>query len=103
MNVVRIPLNEDCWLGINGVNPAYGGYNYQKAIGDFVQIILNHGMYVILDLHWTAAGGTLATKQDPMPNKDHSITFWQDCARYFMNKPNVLFDVFNEPFPERFS
>jgi hypothetical protein len=36
MNVVRIPLNEDCWLGINGVNPAYGGYNYQKAIGDFV-------------------------------------------------------------------
>src|SRR5512135_1033181 len=25
INVVRIPLNEDCWLGINGVRARYGG------------------------------------------------------------------------------
>src|SRR5438445_9334993 len=31
-NAVRVPLNEDCWLGINGVNPAYGGANYIAAI-----------------------------------------------------------------------
>ncbi len=24
MNFVRVPLNEDCWLGINGVKRAYG-------------------------------------------------------------------------------
>jgi len=24
-NAVRVPLNEDCWLAINGVNPAYAG------------------------------------------------------------------------------
>src|SRR5262245_16166535 len=23
VNAVRVPLNEDCWLGINGVNPSY--------------------------------------------------------------------------------
>src|SRR2546426_9476568 len=33
---VRVPLNEDCWLGINGVNQAYGGRNYRKAIRDYV-------------------------------------------------------------------
>jgi hypothetical protein len=31
-NAVRVPLNEDCWLGINGVNPSYGGATYQAAI-----------------------------------------------------------------------
>jgi endoglucanase len=25
VNIVRIPLNEDCWLGINGSPPAYSG------------------------------------------------------------------------------
>ena len=25
INAVRVPLNEDCWLGINGVKPQYGG------------------------------------------------------------------------------
>src|SRR4029078_1855395 len=30
-NIVRIPLNEQCWLGINGVKPAYGGASYRAA------------------------------------------------------------------------
>ena len=34
-----------------------------------------------------------------MPNKDHSIAFWESCAAYFKNKPNVIFDIFNEPYP----
>jgi len=28
-NAVRIPLNEDCWLAINGVSASYGGANYR--------------------------------------------------------------------------
>src|SRR5437899_438559 len=31
-NAVRIPLNEDCWLNINGSPPAYSGAAYQNAI-----------------------------------------------------------------------
>src|SRR5258706_12157021 len=34
INAVRIPLNEDCWLAINGVNPAYSGVTYQKTVFD---------------------------------------------------------------------
>src|SRR5947208_2465706 len=30
-NAVRVPLNEACWLGINGVNPRWGGTNYRDA------------------------------------------------------------------------
>ncbi len=54
--VVRIPLNQDCWLNINGVNPQYGGENYINAIYDFVVRLNNHGINAILDLHWTAPG-----------------------------------------------
>ena len=32
VNFVRILLNEDCWLGINGVKSAYRGQNYRGAI-----------------------------------------------------------------------
>src|SRR5436305_5983091 len=31
-NAVRVPLNEDCWLGINGAPAAYSGATYQQAI-----------------------------------------------------------------------
>src|SRR5256885_3882454 len=30
-NVVRLPLNETCWLGINGVTPAYAGAKDRKS------------------------------------------------------------------------
>ena len=54
VNAVRVPLNEDCWLGINGVNAAYAGANYQNAIRTYVNRLLSHGLAVILDLHWGA-------------------------------------------------
>ena len=58
INAVRVPLNEDCWLGINGVAAAYGGANYQNAIATWVNLLTQNGMVVILDLHWTAPGTT---------------------------------------------
>ena len=98
VNVVRVPLNEDCWLGINGVNPAYGGLNYQKAIEAEVAAINQAGMYAILDLHWTSPGPYAAMTQQPMADTDHSIAFWQSVASTFKANPAVIFDLFNEPF-----
>jgi hypothetical protein len=97
-NVVRIPLNEDCWLGINGA--AYNATIYQNTIKDFVdRIIATQGMHVILDLHWTADGSTLATQQDPMPDLSHSTEFWGQVASKFKYNQNIIFELFNEPFP----
>ncbi len=99
-NTVRVPLNEDCWLAINGVSAQTSGATYKKAISDFVDRILAHGMYAIVELHWTAPGTTLATQQVAMPDKDHAIAFWSDVAATFKDRGNVVFELFNEPFPD---
>jgi len=99
INAVRIPLNEDCWLGINGVAPAVSGTAYQTAVANFVNLFLQNDVYVILDLHWTNAGTAKATGQVAMPNTDHSITFWKSVASYFKGNNSIIFDLFNEPFP----
>ncbi|HXW97473.1 MAG TPA: glycoside hydrolase family 5 protein [Gemmatimonadales bacterium] len=99
-NAVRVPLNESCWLGINGVAPAYAGDNYRQAISDFVTLLNKAGLYVILDLHWSAADTQKALGQAPMPNRDHSPEFWREVASAFKGNDRVLFDLFNEPFPD---
>jgi len=98
-NAVRVPLNEDCWLGINlpSSNP-YQGAAYQQAIVNFVQALNNAGMYVILDLHWSAPGTTVASSQQPMADADHSPAFWSSVATTFKNFPAVVFDLYNEPY-----
>ncbi|MGH9055094.1 MAG: glycoside hydrolase family 5 protein [Acidimicrobiales bacterium] len=99
-NVVRVPLNEDCWLGINGVSTSYGGVSYQQAIENYVMLLNQYGMYAILDLQWGAPGTTPATGQEPMPDQDHSPAFWASVAEAFKGNPSVLFDLFNEPYPD---
>jgi hypothetical protein len=97
INAVRIPLNEDCWLDINGVNPAYAGASYQSAIQSYVNLLHQYKLYAILDLHWNAPGTTKATGQQVMPDADHSPAFWTSVASFFKADPAVLFDLYNEP------
>src|SRR5206468_62890 len=80
MNGVNIGLNEDCWLGINGVPSAYGGTNYQNAIVHYVQTIEANGMYPVISLFWEAPGTQQATDQIAMPDADHATAFWQSVA-----------------------
>jgi hypothetical protein len=97
VNAVRIPLNEDCWLGINGVNPASSGAVYVQAILDYVGRLNQAGLLAVLDLHWSAPGTVLATGQQPMADADHSPEFWYSVATAFRKVPGVVFDLFNEP------
>jgi endoglucanase len=97
INAVRLPLNEDCWLGINNSPAAYSGPNYRAAVARYVSTLNAQGVYVILDLHWSAPGGTLATGQNNMADKDHSPAFWSSVATTFRDNAMVLFDLYNEP------
>ncbi len=97
INAVRIPLNEDCWLGINGVNPAYSGVNYRNAIRTYVKNLNSQGIVAILDLHWNAPGTELATGQQYMADATHSVWFWSWVAKEFHKVPGVIFDLYNEP------
>jgi hypothetical protein len=99
-NAVRLPLNEDCWLGINGVKAAYGGTNYRAAVRQYVDLLNGQGFYVVLDLHWSAPGSSPATGQNPMPDNDHTPAFWRGVASTFKSHQAVLFDLFNEPYPD---
>ncbi len=96
-NTVRVPLNEDCWLGINGAPGQYSGSNYQNAIVQFVSLLRKNGLYVILDLHWNAGGGNEAWSQQEMADADHSPTFWGSVAGAFKSDLGVVFDLYNEP------
>jgi hypothetical protein len=98
INAVRVPLNADCWLGINGVPAAYSGTNYQNAIQTWVNLITSNKMVAIVDLHWTAPGSYLANAQTPMADADHAPTFWSQVAKMFASNGSVIFDLFNEPY-----
>jgi hypothetical protein len=96
VNAVRVPLNEDCWLGINGVE--IGGSAYQSVIVKLVNDLQAAGFYVILDLHWSAPGSQIALSQNPAPDEDHSPAFWSSVATTFGSDGRVLFDLYNEPY-----
>ncbi|MDP9374979.1 MAG: glycoside hydrolase family 5 protein, partial [Chloroflexota bacterium] len=100
INAVRVPLNEQCWLGINGVKPEYGAANYQAAIRVWVNALNAAGLAVILDLHWAAPASQRATEQAPMPNRDHSVEFWRQVAAAYKDNGSVVFDLYNEPIPD---
>jgi endoglucanase len=97
INSVRIPLNEQCWLGINGVDARYGGANYRNAIMDFVSLLHAHGIYAELSLMWAAPGGLDATYQPEAPNADHSPALWASLAAAFKDDPDVILAPWGEP------
>jgi hypothetical protein len=98
VNAVRLGLNEDCWLGING-EPVNGltAAQYQANIESYVAHLHTRGLYAILELHWSAPGTAKATSQEVLPDADHSPAFWSSVAAAFAGTPATIFDVFNEP------
>jgi endoglucanase len=98
IDAVRVPLNADCWLAINGAPAAYSGAAYQAAISTWVNLITSNGMVAIVDLHWTAPGTYLANAQTPMADADHAPMFWSQVAKMFASNGSVIFDLFNEPY-----
>jgi hypothetical protein len=103
-NIVRIPLNEDSWLGLTctdtggAVHNADPGGNYKQFVANLVQQANTAGIYVILDLHWAAPGNSCPMLQSQMADSDHSLAFWTSIANTYKNNPAVMFELFNEPF-----
>jgi hypothetical protein len=102
INAVRLPLNEDCWLDVNtgGIDRQYVGAAYRAAVADYVSRLTAAGIAVIVDLHWAAPGTLKADQQYPMANRDHSVAFWTSVADTFKSNSAVIFDLFNEPYPD---
>ena len=101
INAVRVPLNEDCWLWLNGAQSSPdAGTPYQQAIIDYVNLLNSKGLIAILDLHWSAPGTTTAFSQQAMPDADHANDFWWSVASTFGSYSGVIFNLYNEPHPD---
>jgi endoglucanase len=111
---VRVPLNEACWNAESYVNSADAGATYINAIKSYVSLLNSNGIVAILDLHWTdgtytgpgagsctSANEAEAACQKPMPDAAESVPFWTSVANTFKGNDAVIFDLFNEPFPEQ--
>jgi endoglucanase len=96
VNGVRLPLNEQCWLGINGVKPEYAGPRYREAIVRYVDLLNRYGIYVELSLMWAAPGAYQATYQSGGPDADHAPAFWASLAKTFRHNANVILAPWGE-------
>ncbi|HSO98386.1 MAG TPA: cellulase family glycosylhydrolase [Solirubrobacteraceae bacterium] len=96
VNVVRIPLNEDCWLGINGIKRPYSGPNYRRAIISYVGLLHRYGMYAELSLMWGAPRNLRAGYQPPAPDESHSPAMWASMAATFRNDDAVILAPWGE-------
>ena len=114
VNAVRVPLNEACWNAESYVNSADAGANYINAIKSYVSLLNSNGIVAILDLHWTdgtytgpgqgsctSSNQAEAFCQKPMPDAAQAVPFWTSVANTFKGNDAVIFDLFNEPFPEQ--
>ncbi|HVY22949.1 MAG TPA: cellulase family glycosylhydrolase [Steroidobacteraceae bacterium] len=122
VNVIRIPLNEISYLGLKCVWPFTGpvfrkagnihdadpGHNYKKRLKEIVDRATAENLYVILDLHATApddysnAANGISTQcafeLNPLPDQDHAPEFWKELASTYKDYPNVMFELFNNPY-----
>lgn len=102
INTVRIPLNQDCWLGEDGLPATRGGgpvltaEGYRDAVESFVNLLTDNGIVAIPVLHWSAPPGFEADGLRPMPDS-RSDDFWLSVASRLKYNRAVIFDLFNEP------
>ncbi len=96
VNAVRLMLNHNCWLELNGLDPRYAGQRYRRAVARYVRLLHRFGLYVELSLAWGAPGTYRATYQPGAPDADHAPAFWRSLARTFRHDPNVILAPWGE-------
>lgn len=101
-NTVRLPLNQDCWLGTRGApisdqSDARTATGYRAEVAEFVDALNRAGLVVILDLHSRKRIGEPEFGNLAMPDSE-SVAFWRSVGEQFRDNPSVMFDAFNEPY-----
>ena len=110
VRAVRVPLNEECWLGTANV-PSGGtsGAAYQTEVKNYVDLLISNGITPIVEMHWNygqysgqgaGCSDTKASCQKPMPDAQYAPEFWTGVANTFKGNDAVILDLFNEPYPD---
>ncbi|MCZ4499218.1 MAG: glycoside hydrolase, family 5 [Marmoricola sp.] len=101
-NTVRLPVNEDCWLGTRGAPVSDATTmrtpdDYRANVHRFIEALNAHGLVVILDLQSRKRVGQNDFGNLAMPDAE-SLAFWKSAATEYAGNPSVIFDAFNEPY-----
>lgn len=100
-NTVRLPLNQDCWLGTRGAPVSDRSEertvaDYRAEVSGMVDALNSAGLVVILDLHSRKRIGSDEFGSLAMPDPE-SLAFWSSVATTYRDHPSVMFDAFSEP------
>ncbi len=96
-NVVRIPFTQS--LVMQGRDGDDSGDDYVAELQELVCWLGELGAYSILDLQWLdreKIWGPGDNRVPPEPN-DETPDCWAKLAEAFRGRPEVIFDLFNEP------
>src|SRR5580693_5483090 len=95
-NAVRVAIDACTWVGDTSCAPANPLYQTQvkKAVADMTSV----GLYVIINMHWSAPVGYQSIGQPGFPDATHAVPYWTSMAQLYGQQPNVIFDPFNEPY-----
>lgn len=100
-NAVRIPVNEDCWLGRNGLPASQTAAEYRRQLAAYARLVLAAGLYVIIDVHFaeTTLNGVEQPSVGPAPMLDaaHGVELWQSIVATFAADAGIVYDLYNEP------
>ena len=90
INAVRVTLNDQCWLGVNGLPVGGNAAGYRKAVLAYVSLLRRNGMYVMPVVEVFGPDAQKATQIDYMPDKSHMPAFWRSLARALKGDRGVI-------------
>ncbi len=100
-NAVRIPVNEDCWLGRLGLPASGTAADYRAQLTSYARLLVAGGLNVILDVHFaeTTVAGVPSPSVGPAPMLDaaHGAELWRSVATTFRGEDAIVLDLYNEP------
>jgi hypothetical protein len=96
INAVRVTINEDCWLGVNGTPMSGTAAGYRQAVLSYISLLRRNGLYVIPTVAVYAPGTTLADAIDTLPDASHMPALWQSLAAALKSDHGIIIDPVGE-------
>jgi Cellulase (glycosyl hydrolase family 5) len=96
INVVRVTLNEDCWLGVNGLPLDGNAAGYRAAVLNYIDLLRDNGLYVMPVVEVFAPGTQKSISIDYMPDASHMPALWMSLAGALKADHGIIFDPVTE-------
>ena len=79
INVVRLTLNDNCWLGVNGLPLGGDAAGYRRAVRAYVSLLRRNGLYVMPVVEVFGPGTQRSTQIDYMPAQEPHARLLAQC------------------------